>query len=343
MKTILFVISFIATSTALVAHNNLFLPGDAFFSARFDEDLFDKQKDSKRLDLPYHRFYGKFMACGYAGYENLAVGAISPKVAENLRKVHTKLFKEFRNGALKAPLDKNAKPYFPLLVYNRNYPLAYPIGLKYNEDWAKDQVEDAGKGHAIYDDIGDTNLLIADWASADEISPLAIDMDRPPYPEKTEEGGGVVREPVESAAEGLKFVILAGDDILRFAQRKAGLTFFVVSEKIQRYQFDKNGTAIAVPFEAKADDYAARIKQIEDDRKAIRAALDIYRLNTGSKVPEKQGLKALVEKPAGAKNWLQTLAKLPKDPWGNPYDFNGHEITSRGPDGKKETDDDILW
>lgn len=64
----------------------------------------------------------------------------------------------------------------------------------------------------------------------------------------------------------------------------------------------------------------------------------------------KEGLRALVQKPAGVKNWRGPyLPRVPTDPWGKPYvyrcpgqhDKEGYDLFSCGPDGKEGGGDDI--
>ena len=83
--------------------------------------------------------------------------------------------------------------------------------------------------------------------------------------------------------------------------------------------------AIVVPRIMSRPDEARMVKAQQDIR-AIGAALDLYRLDNFKYPTTDQGLEALVERPIdldqGAK-WRQGgyLAKLPKDPWGNPYQY----------------------
>jgi general secretion pathway protein G len=56
----------------------------------------------------------------------------------------------------------------------------------------------------------------------------------------------------------------------------------------------------------------------------LGAALDIYRLEVGRYPTTAEGLQALVEEPAGAKNWNGPYLKksqVPKDPWGFDYQY----------------------
>lgn len=70
----------------------------------------------------------------------------------------------------------------------------------------------------------------------------------------------------------------------------------------------------------------ARITKARSDIRAIESALDLYRLDNFVYPSTDQGLEALVSKPAGspeAKNWKAGgyLARMPTDPWGNPYQY----------------------
>lgn len=75
----------------------------------------------------------------------------------------------------------------------------------------------------------------------------------------------------------------------------------------------------------------------------IMASLSLYRLDVGKYPTEQQGLKALVEQPADAKNWdgpYLTRRDGIIDPWGNPYIYkyagSGQQVVvmSYGADSK---------
>ena len=88
----------------------------------------------------------------------------------------------------------------------------------------------------------------------------------------------------------------------------------------------------------------ARITAARQDLKAIESALDMYRLDNYTYPTSQQGLDALVTQPAdpSIRNWRQGgyLKKLPKDPWGNPYQYlypgtqAEMDIWSMGADGQ---------
>lgn len=100
---------------------------------------------------------------------------------------------------------------------------------------------------------------------------------------------------------------------------------------------------------AKAD--TARL-QIEN----FKAALDLYRLDTGAYPSTQQGLGALVKNPGNAAGWKGPYIdspSLPADPWGNPYlyrapgEHGAYDLYSLGADkavgGNGEATDVTSW
>ncbi|WP_407294175.1 type II secretion system major pseudopilin GspG [Stutzerimonas zhaodongensis] len=90
----------------------------------------------------------------------------------------------------------------------------------------------------------------------------------------------------------------------------------------------------------------AKVTVAKGDIKAIGAALDMYKLDNYSYPSTQQGLDALVEKPSGnpqPKNWNRDgyLKRVPKDPWGNEYQYlspgtqGPYDLYSYGADGKQ--------
>ena len=95
---------------------------------------------------------------------------------------------------------------------------------------------------------------------------------------------------------------------------------------------------------------AARMVAAKDDLAALEAALDIFEVDNGRYPTAEEGLKALIEAPADAKNWHGPyVKKLPDDPWGHPYVYrypgthnkHGFDLSSLGEDGKEGTADDV--
>lgn len=90
---------------------------------------------------------------------------------------------------------------------------------------------------------------------------------------------------------------------------------------------------------------AARVVKAKQDIRVIESALNLYKLDNFNYPSTQQGLQALVTKPSGdpePKNWKAGgyIKSLPKDPWGNPYNYlqpgthGEFDIFSLGADGK---------
>jgi general secretion pathway protein G len=100
----------------------------------------------------------------------------------------------------------------------------------------------------------------------------------------------------------------------------------------------------------------ARISAAKGDLSSISKVLSAYEVDNGKYPTTAQSLTALLVKPSQApepKNWkgpyLQNVTEIPKDPWGNDYQYlcpgskfpNGFDLFSYGADGQSGTDDDI--
>lgn len=92
----------------------------------------------------------------------------------------------------------------------------------------------------------------------------------------------------------------------------------------------------------RADD--ARLQKVQADFSAIQTALKLYRIDNYTYPSSEQGLEALVERPTIApepRNWRRSgyLEDLPRDPWGNRYQYlspgetREYDIYTLGADG----------
>lgn len=97
----------------------------------------------------------------------------------------------------------------------------------------------------------------------------------------------------------------------------------------------------------------AKVETTKIQMKAIKDALEQYKLDNGIYPTTEQGIKALVEKPSIPPlpaRWRQYLDKLPQDSWGREFLYlspginRPYELRSIGADGKEDTEDDIdVW
>jgi general secretion pathway protein G len=100
----------------------------------------------------------------------------------------------------------------------------------------------------------------------------------------------------------------------------------------------------------------ARKSAAMGDIKSMSTALGAYEVDNGKYPNTAQGLHSLLVKPSAPpepKSWkgpyLQNLTEIPKDPWGNEYQYicpgakntSGFDLFSYGPDGQSGTEDDI--
>ena len=101
--------------------------------------------------------------------------------------------------------------------------------------------------------------------------------------------------------------------------------------------------AVIVPRLTSKPDEARAVKAQADIRQ-LESALEMYKLDNFYYPSTQQGLEALVTKPSGdpqPKNWRAGyITRLPKDPWGNPYQYlqpgnkGNFDVFSMGADGK---------
>ena len=96
----------------------------------------------------------------------------------------------------------------------------------------------------------------------------------------------------------------------------------------------------------------AKEQRVEGDIQNIMTQLQLYEARNMRPPTTEQGIKALVEKPATEplpERWTQLLEEVPKDAWGQPYQYRypaqkskkAYDLWSIGADGKDATDDDI--
>ena len=89
----------------------------------------------------------------------------------------------------------------------------------------------------------------------------------------------------------------------------------------------------------------AQVEKAKADIQALSSAVKLYKLDNFNYPSTQQGLQALLTKPSGdppANNWKQGgyIERLPKDPWGNDYQYlspgqhGDYDIWSYGSDGK---------
>lgn len=101
---------------------------------------------------------------------------------------------------------------------------------------------------------------------------------------------------------------------------------------------------------------SSRAKAAKIQIESLSSALELYRIDNGRYPSTDEGLKALVEPPAGAGAWrgpYLTKKDVPTDPWSRPYNYRSpgqhgpFDIFSLGADnqsgGSGENEDITSW
>ena len=95
---------------------------------------------------------------------------------------------------------------------------------------------------------------------------------------------------------------------------------------------------------------SAKEKIAQQSVERLAGVLDLYKVDVGSYPSTDQGLRALIEMPAGVSDWHGPYLKgdtVPNDPWGHPYVYRnpsirpGHafDLCSPGPSGQTVIND----
>ena len=94
-----------------------------------------------------------------------------------------------------------------------------------------------------------------------------------------------------------------------------------------------------------------RVKAATVDLGTFKQALERFNIHCARFPTNTEGLKALIEDPGNASGWNGPYLdedRVPKDPWGNEYNYEqpgkhrkDYDIYSNGPDGKVSNEDDI--
>lgn len=183
----------------------------------------------------------------------------------------------------------------------------------------------------------------ADWTNAhtDYIylgAKLTLEKARPDTPiayEKDDDHGGIGMNVLFGDGH-VQFLSLA--DIHRLLGPKAG------QERLTSRVKPAPGQPPAIPLITLDE---ARTILAKADIDFLSTSIDEFEVDTGRYPTTREGLSALVKKPAAdLAGWTHPyIERLPVDPWGHPYRYvaegRGFHVFSCGPDGKPGTADDI--
>lgn len=99
---------------------------------------------------------------------------------------------------------------------------------------------------------------------------------------------------------------------------------------------------------------SSRTKTAKVQIESLSTSLELFKLDTGRYPTDREGLSALVQRPAEVATWsgpyLQK-GKVPDDPWGRPYNYRSpgqhgafdiHSLGGDGREGGEGEDQDIM-
>lgn len=125
------------------AVNTGFLPGDACFASRLNQQQVESMEAGNDVSFSYRRGKGYFTGCGYAGYWNLVVRDMSDDMRQRLAAVYRYMRENFESAEFRLSendeggIDRHETNPLVTVIYNKDYDVDLGIGLKLNENWMK--------------------------------------------------------------------------------------------------------------------------------------------------------------------------------------------------------------
>lgn len=206
-------VAILSSNAGVLANNNLFLPGDAFFPTALTKNNVEALQARKigERTFAYSSFGGYEGAfCGYAGYNNAKIPAVDDDFAKNLAAVYARI-REFDERQL---IERTRDGKTVHIETNGIRVLFYPpefefprhsLGLRYNENWVSEAVKFGHKKEhlRLCCLIPDPDAVERSWRDAHVIPPLNVklpDVELKPVPET--EAPVVVQGPVKAIVIG---------------------------------------------------------------------------------------------------------------------------------------------
>jgi hypothetical protein len=223
-----------------LAHNCLFIPGDAFFYIEIDQAEWEALQSGKLSVMKYDRPEElSFMLCGYGGYENLDIANLPDEyrtrlieaVATMKKKYPTKIVEidHGNPGLFGAPsgIEKKEVNKIRIFVYDKSLDFSkHRIALKYNESWPEAAVALGLKRETFHYDffVGSSPGIVESWRMGTDVSPLSVRLPKP--------GRIYIKEPMKIDPAKVKFLICPPESLssLCFPPRDSDLECLSVSE-----------------------------------------------------------------------------------------------------------------
>lgn len=224
IRALLMLVAFVLP---LRAHNNLFLPGDAFFTALVTIEDVEKWRPGS-VTVEYSRIPAVGYLCGYFGYGKAIIADVNQATIDGVLNSLRKLKQEGR-GYREGEAEGGKKiHWFRIFLYQRDCNLeSMRIGLRYNEHWATIQRAHASEEHVLYDEIGGDAAIIENWQSSTLVRGLTYTATK-----AVSEGERSGALEISLKAADLKFVVCANANIASYVDLSEDLEWREITEDV---------------------------------------------------------------------------------------------------------------
>ncbi len=277
-------LAFVIAASPVAAHNNYFLPGDAFFSVAVPQSdiLSWSASSADMLELSYSRFDGEFFACGNIGYASLTVTGITSDFRSGLAEAYWRfisgrrpLYREEGDEGKSVLVQTNN---VVALVYSKDFSLDLPLGLKFNEDWP---TQGAGRYGGLFTT---SQPVVLDWQQAATVAPLPIveKLDSTAHLASSYDVARTISDALHIKADNIMIVLVgfAEENVYTVTQRcpelqsifdcEDGSRYMVVTNtQIRDFNCDENGkwTVTTIKLPVASDDSWIPKKPLTPDKK----------------------------------------------------------------------------
>jgi hypothetical protein len=210
----------------LRAHNNLFLPGDAFFTSMVTIDMVEKWRPGP-VTVHYSRLSGIGYLCGYLGYGEATIADVNQATIDGVLDTLRQMEKEGRGYREGETADGRKIRWFRIFLYQRDCNLeSMRIGLRYNEHWATIQRGHASEDHVLYDEIGGAGAILENWQSCELVRGLTHTATK-----AVSAGEGRDSLEISLKAADIKFVVCADVDIQPYVDLSEDLVWHEITDE----------------------------------------------------------------------------------------------------------------
>ena len=214
-----------AFTLPLRAHNNLFLPGDAFFTAMVTIEEVEKWRPGP-VTVEYNRLRRVIVFCGYLGYGKATITNVTQATIDSLLGTLRQWEKDGHGYEEGKTADGKKIRWFRLFLYQRDCNLeSVRIGLRYNEHWATIQRAHASEEHVLYDEIGGEGAVLENWQSSELVRGLTHTATKALSEAERGETLGISLK-----AADIKFVVCAKADIAPYANLSEELVWHEITD-----------------------------------------------------------------------------------------------------------------